>query len=119
MCFRRGTICAVFVLVLVHSLVTSIDVGATEATGPWIATMDVYEAPTSALVVGAGFDPGQFLHLTVTDLEGNAASVSIGADAEGEIFEYVPIDAPGLHTAEIRDDAGILLSTTPIFVAGR
>lgn len=115
---KSATTRATSLLAVGWLLAASPAASTTDDIGPWIATMEVHFVPASALVVGANFDPGQSLHLTVADPDGNTMmTMSFAADAEGEVSEYVPVDLPGFHTAEIRDDGGNLLSTTPIFVA--
>lgn len=86
--------------------------------GPWIATSEVYAVTDSALLLGADFGPSQSLHLTILDPDGGSTTWALAADAEGRLAEPIPVDIPGMYTAEIRDDGGALVSSCPIFVAG-
>ena len=89
---------------------------AAETTGPWIDANSIYLAPTTARMVGGGYEPGVTLWLDVTDPLGGVYTTQVVTDAAGRIIADVAVDESGIHQARVRDGAGQVLSEGELFV---
>jgi hypothetical protein len=87
-----------------------------QTPGPWISANFIYIAPTTAQMIGDGFQPGAPLWLDMTDPLGVVTTTPLFADNVGRIRVDVAVDQPGIYQGQVRDGAGEILSKGEMFV---
>lgn len=114
----RSTFPAVLVLALLSVVVPgrAQDAGDPDSPARWIGANEIFIAPTTADLYGAGFTPGVVLWLDVTDPLGSVVTSQVAADDDGKLIAEIAVDQPGIYVARVRDGNGQVLAEGEVFV---